>query len=125
MTTKYFTTKFIQKIGMESRPEEENGFDYESYESYEEIGDVNQSDAGLVNLDKLINTLQLLKEKGANYVACDWHCDHVELDVYGFNFKPSTDSEIKIVEDAILAKKELLKQRQIKELEDKLARLKA
>ena len=99
--------------------------DYENHDNYKEIGDVNQSDAGLVKIDELITALQELKEKGANYVACDWHCDHVELEVHGFNYRKSTYEEVKVVEDEAKAKKELLKQRQIKEMEDKLAKLKA
>lgn len=120
----YFTNKFIGKKYLTSNPQEDNGFDYEIDDDYREIGDVNQSDAGLVKIDELITILQELKDKGANYVACDWHCDHQELEVHGFNYEKSTDEEVQVVEDAAKAKKELLKQRQIKEMEDKLAKLK-
>lgn len=120
-----FTNKFIEKKYLTSNPQEDNGFDYESDDDYREIGDVNQSDSGLVKIDDLITILQELKDKGSNYVACDWHCDHQELDVYGFNYRKSTYEEVKVVEDEAKAKKELLKQRQIKEMEDNLAKLKA
>ncbi len=120
-----FTNKFIEKKYLTSNPQEDNGFDYESDDDYREIGDVNQSDSGLVKIDDLITILQELKDKGSNYVACDWHCDHQELDVYGFNYRKSTYEEVKVVEDEAKAKKELLKQRQIKEMEDKLAKLKS
>ena len=125
MSKLYFTTNFIEKKYLASYPHEDNGFDWDVNEDYEEIGDVNQSDAGLVKIDELITILQELKDKGANYVACDWHCDHQELDVYGFNYRKSTDEEVQAIEDAAKAKKELLKQRQIKEMEEKLAKLKA
>ena len=125
MSKLYFTSNFIEKKYLASYPHEDNGFDWDVNEDYEEIGDTNQSDAGLVKIDELITILQELKDKGANYVACDWHCDHQELDVYGFNYRKSTDEEVQVVEDAAKAKKELLKQRQIKEMEDKLAKLKA
>jgi len=125
MSKLYFTNKFIEKKYLASYPHEDNGFDWDVNEDYEEIGDNNQSDAGLVKIDELITILQGLKEKGANYVACDWHCDHQELDVYGFNYRKSTDEEVQTIEDAAKAKKELLKQRQIKEMEEKLAKLKA
>ena len=125
MSKLYFTNKFIEKKYLASYPHEDNGFDWDVNEDYEEIGDNNQSDAGLVKIDELITILQGLKEKGANYVACDWHCDHQELDVYGFNYRKSTDEEVQAIEDAAKAKKELLKQRQIKEMEEKLAKLKA
>jgi hypothetical protein len=125
MSKLYFTNKFIEKKYLSSYPHEDNGFDWDVNEDYEEIGDNNQSDAGLVKIDELITILQGLKEKGANYVACDWHCDHQELEVYGFNYRKSTDEEVQAIEDAAKAKKELLKQRQIKEMEEKLAKLKA
>jgi hypothetical protein len=125
MSKLYFTNKFIEKKYLASYPHEDNGFDWDVNEDYEEIGDNNQSDAGLVKIDELITILQELKENGANYVACDWHCDHQELDVYGFNYRKSTDEEVQAIEDAAKAKKELLKQRQIKEMEEKLAKLKA
>ncbi len=125
MNITYFTNKFIGEKCLTSNPQEDNGFDYETDDDYKEIGDINQSDAGLVKIDELITILQELKDKGANYVACDWHCDHQELEVHGFNYRKSTDEEVQVVEDAAKAKKELLKQRQIKEMEDKLAKLKA
>ena len=125
MNITYFTNKFIGKKYLTSNPQEDNGFDYDIDDDYREIGDVNQSDAGLVKIDELITILQELKENGANYVACDWHCDHQELDVYGFNYEKSTVEEVQAIEDAAKAKKELLKQRQIKEMEEKLAKLKA
>lgn len=129
MSKLYFTNKFIDKKYLESNPEEDNGFDYENHDDYEEIkigiSDSNYSDAGLVKIDELITILQELKDKGANYVACDWHCDHQELEVYGFNYRKSTDEEVQEVENAEKVKKELLKQRQIKEMEEKLAKLKA
>lgn len=128
MNKLYFTTKFIEKKYLASNPEEDNGFDYENHDNYKEIGDDIQDfvyEAGLVKIDELITILQELKDKGANYVACDWHCDHQELDVYGFNYRKSTDEEVQAIENAEKAKKELLKQRQIKEMEEKLAKLKS
>jgi hypothetical protein len=105
----YFTNKFIGKDFLISSPQEDNGFNYEN--DYKELGDFNQSDAGLVKIDELINILKELKDKGSNYVACDWHCDHGELEVYGFNYRKSTDEEVKVIEDATKLEKELSKQR--------------
>ena len=109
MSKVYFTNKFINKTYLTSTPEEDNGFDFEKDNDYQTIGDTNYSDAGLVKIDELIKTLQDLKEKGSNYVTCDWHCDHQELEVHGFNFRKSNDDEVKIEEDKIQAKKDLLK----------------
>lgn len=51
-------------------------------------------EGGLVKIDSLINILNEFKEKGANYVACDYHCDHQELDLVAIELRPSTDEEI-------------------------------
>ena len=125
MSKVYFTNKFINKTYLTSTPEEDNGFDFEKDDDYQTIGDTNYSDSGLVKIDELIKTLQDLKEKGSNYVACDWHCDHQELEIHGFNFRKSNDEEVKIEEDKIQAKKDLLKKRQIEDLEKQLAKLKS
>lgn len=125
MSEVYFTNKFIDKICLTSTPQEDNGFDYEKDDDYDIIGDTNYSDAGLVKIDELIKTLQDLKDKGSNYVACDWHCDHQELEVHGFNFRKSNKEEVKAEEDKIQTKKDLLKKRQIEDLEKQLAKLKS
>lgn len=125
MSKVYFTNKFINKTYLTSTPEEDNRFDFEKDDDYQTIGDTNYSDSGLVKIDELIKTLQDLKEKGSNYVACDWHCDHQELEIHGFNFRKSNDEEVKIEEDKIQAKKDLLKKRQIEDLEKQLAKLKS
>lgn len=118
----YFSAKNVGIEYLESRPEADFGFDYESDMIY--IVDENRSDSGLVNIQQLIDSLEALKESGANYVACDWHCDHQELEVHGLEFRKGTDEEIKEVEDKIIAKASLLKERQIRDLEEKLAKLK-
>lgn len=126
MSKVYFTSKLIDKVYLTSTPEEDNGLDWEKDNSYQTLGDENYSDAGLVKIDELIKTLQDLKDKGSNYVACDWHCDHQELEVHGFNFRKSnTEEEVKVEEDKIQAKKEILKKRQIEDLEKQLAKLKS
>lgn len=125
MNKVYFTNKFIDKRYLTSTPEEDNGFDYEKDDGYQTLGDRNNSDAGLVKIDELIKTLQDLKDKGSNYVACDWHCDHQELEVHGFNFRKATEEEVKIEEDKIKVEKNILKKRQIEELERQLAKLKS
>jgi hypothetical protein len=125
MSKVYFTSKLIDKVYLTSTPEEDNGLDWEKDNSYQTLGDENYSDAGLVNIDDLIESLQELKLKGSNYIACDWHCDHQELEVHAFNFRKSNTEEVKIEEDKIKAKNDLLKKRQIEDLEKQLAKLKS
>jgi hypothetical protein len=94
---KYIKSVFKSKISMESRPEEEMGYNSDDIDSnYEFIGDVpyHKTDAGLVNIKTLIEKLKEMESEGINYVGCEYHCDHVELDLYGFVLEEPTESEI-------------------------------
>ena len=76
-------------------------------------------------IDKLINILQDFKSKGANYVACDWHCDHQELDLYGFEFRKATEEEIAEKELEFAKREANRKADEIRQLEAKLEKLKS
>ncbi len=74
---------------------EDLGFDYDTFGDYQYIN--NQSfyhDAQPVNIDRVISVLQKLKEEGANYVECNFHEDHQELEVTGYAIRLATDAEI-------------------------------
>ena len=126
MSTVYITSKFIERESLESRPEEDFGFNYEDYENFEIIGDepYHKSEAGLVKVDTLIQELLKLQDKGVNYVGCDWHCDHQELDLYGFNLTTSKSDEIQAEIDSLNKNKENNKAKEIAELEERLKFLK-
>lgn len=94
---KYIKSVFKRKISMESRPEEEMGYNSDDIDSnYEFIGDVpyHKTDAGLVNIKTLIEKLKEMESEGINYVGCEYHSDHIELDLYGFVLEEPTESEI-------------------------------
>ena len=112
----------IEKVSLSEVDEESFGFDWENQKL--EIIDDKYYEAGLVNISKLIDVLTNLKENGANYVACDWHCDHRELDVYGVKYRPATEEEIEQFKEKQNAKKETDRQAEINRLEQKLKRLK-
>jgi hypothetical protein len=103
---------------------EDNGLDYEIHDNYEVLGDTLHSDAGLVSIEKLISVLVDMNSKGANYVSCDWHCDHQELEVHGVLYRASTKEEIQVELDKHTQKLEASKQREIEALELKLKTLK-
>ena len=122
----YITSKFIGNESLESRPEEDFGFNYDEHEDYQILGDEpsHKSEAGLVSIDYLMRELETLKVKGANYVGCDWHCDHQELDLYGFNLTTSKSDEIQAQIDVLKEKELKTKQAAIATLEEKLKKLK-
>jgi hypothetical protein len=47
-----------------------------------------------IHIDRMIKILAELKEKGCNYVALDYHCDHIAYEVSGFIMRHSTPEEI-------------------------------
>ena len=126
METLYITSKFIGQESLESRPEEDFGFDYEEENTYEFIGVLHylKTDDGIVNIVKLIAELNKLKDKGANYVGCDWHCDHQELDLYAFNLYVSTSDEVQTEINSLNLMKIAKKEKLIAELEENLKILK-
>jgi hypothetical protein len=122
----YITTKFVEKEEIYSRPEEDFGYDYENDNRIETIGDVywNYTESGLVNIDVMIQHLEDLKQKGSNYVGCEWHCDHGEMELYGFSMKMSSKPEIDEYLEEIKTKERKKKEAEIKLLEDKVKNLK-
>jgi hypothetical protein len=120
----YTTSKSIGKETLESKPEFDLGFDYNG--QHIEIGDdpFYKSEAGPVSISDLIEKLQVFQNNGANYVCCDWHCDHVELDIYAFKMSVSTPEEIESYLDVLKKTKQTAKQNEIANLEKKLILLK-
>ena len=125
MSVIYFTQKLIDKQYMLDTANEDNGLDYEIHDNYENLGDTLHSDAGLVSIEKLISLLVDMNSKGANYVSCDWHCDHQELEVHGVLYRASTKEEIQAEIDALQHKTQASKQREIDALEQRLKDLKS
>jgi hypothetical protein len=114
----------IKQTSLDCRPHEELGYDYETHDDYIEIGDVLQTDGGLVNIETLINKLTEMRSHGATHVACDFHCDHVELDLYGVEYRLAKPEEIQAFHDRKNQSEEKRKQREIEALEIKLNTLK-
>ena len=120
----YLHQKNIREISLESRPHEELGYNYDEHDDYRELGDGTLSDAGLINIETLINNLTEMRSHGATHVACDWHCDHGELDLYGVEYRLATQEEIDAHHNWNKAKEETSKQREIDALEKRLKALK-
>jgi hypothetical protein len=107
-----------------SRPHEDFGFDWDKHSDWKILDNDFWTDSGLVKIDRLIELLEELKAKGANYVACDWHCDHQELEVVGAKFTPATEEQLAALARKKAEREEWLKEVEIKKLEERLAKLK-
>ena len=120
----FFNLKNIGHRDIASRSEEDLGLDWDHHSDSKTFGDTLYSDAGLVKIVDLISALVELNSKGANYVACDWHDDHQELEVYGVEFRLSTPKEVA----TYIAKRDQDKKEsdeaKIKRLEEQLKTLK-
>jgi hypothetical protein len=120
----FFNLKNIGHKSIAARSEEDLGLDWDHHSDTKTFGDTLYSDAGLVKIEDLISTLVELNSKGANYVACDWHEDHQELEVYGVEFRLSTPAEVaEYITKRDQDKKES-DEAKIKRLEDQLKQLK-
>lgn len=119
-----FAMKEIGTDYLPSHPEEDNGFDYEKHEDWLVLPNKVYLDAGLVKIDDLIQKLVELNSKGANYVSCDWNCDHQELEIIGVEFRPATEVEILEHEKGLAEKDKKQAQDEILRLEKRLKELK-
>lgn len=47
-----------------------------------------------ISIESLRKILDEVEKKGCNYVSIDYHCDHIEYDIYGLDIHESTKEEI-------------------------------
>ena len=116
--------KNIGQVDIRANAEEDLGLDWDVHSDTTTLGEVLYADAGLVKIEELIATLIDLNSRGANYVSCDWHCDHQELEVYGVEYRLATGDEVKPVLEKRKELAEKKKAREIELLEEKLKKLK-
>jgi hypothetical protein len=92
----YVSCEFIEKNYLEETISDDFGFDWEGNGFFEIIGEQpwDKTDSGIFQIDKVIDELVDLKNRGVNYVGCEYHCDHRELEIYGFKVTPATDEDI-------------------------------
>jgi hypothetical protein len=120
----FFNLKNIGQKDIAARPEEDLGLDWIIHSDTKTFGEQLYSDAGLVKIEDLISTLVDLNSKGANYVACDWHCDHQALEVYGVEFRLATPEESAEYINQRNKSEADRKESEIKRLEEKIKKLK-
>ena len=78
-----------------------------------------------MEIDKVIKTLNELKDKGANYVEMMYHCDHIGYVFNGVDIHESTKEELEAHLEGEKKKNERARQEEIEKLERKLKELKS
>jgi hypothetical protein len=119
-----FHRDLVGENSLASRLDEELGLDWDIHSDSVVLGNEIYSEAGLVNIEELIGILTEMQGNGATHVACDWHCDHQELDVHGVAFTLATADERKEYFNRVKRAAEDKKQAQINSLENQLKSLK-
>jgi hypothetical protein len=74
-------------------------------------------------IDEAIEMLQKMKEKGANYIEIDYHCDHVSYLFSGWEIRLATPEEEAAETDAQKSEQMQQKEEKIKELQKQLREL--
>lgn len=92
------------------------------YDNYFFTCNSHYDDVQPIQVEKLIERLQFMKDNGANYVTLFFHEDHQEYEIDSFLIKKSSDEEIKYYLEGKLKmtkhSKDSILERHKKELED-------
>jgi hypothetical protein len=85
---------------------------------------VYDSDAQIIHINELRKLLDAAEKAGAIFVTVDFHTDHLEYDVVGYDIKRMNEKEIKFVEIMEQNIKNQKKEAKIKELEERIKKIK-
>jgi len=86
--------------------------------------DVYQLDARIIPLQDLKTLIEKAENSGANFVVVDYHVDHFDYNIIGFEITRMDEKEILVAESLEKAREEKNKQEQIKKLEEQMKKLK-
>ena len=87
------------------------GFDYETHSDFVELLKGNPDVTNEpIKIDRLIESLQELKEKGSTHVALNYHTDHIGYEMTGYKIYLATEEQIKDYEE----KEKVLREKQNK-----------
>jgi len=87
--------------------------------------DVYASDSQIIPIVELKKLIEKVENAGANFIAIDFHTDHLEYDILGYRISRMTDNEVQVVKQMKLLEKEKSKLFKIQELENQIALLKS
>jgi hypothetical protein len=130
--------KYLKKENLEDIEISEIDFDFynemeipetdedgEGWYDHEFIIDQNGSpDAEVIKIDRVIEQLQNMKDKGCNYMTMEYHCDHIGYMFAGFKISEASEEEVKTYKKKIEEKEILKREQEIKRLQEQLDKVK-
>ena len=76
---------------------EEFGFSYDTHSEFVELAQgQGRVDGYPIRIDRMIEILNRMKEKGATHVELDYHCDHIGYDISGYLIEPASQEQIDV-----------------------------
>lgn len=120
----YMITNLLQKNVIAGMQIEDLGYDSDLHSDYVDKG-FNYIDNGVIDIDKVIQNLQQLKEQGTNFVEFYFNGDMNELEITGFSIREMTETESNEYEINNNKIKKENKTLLIKSLEEQLKKLKS
>ena len=127
VTSKLISRKEFSELDIQFK--EDFGFNYKDDEEFILIEKIEKGirnyplESEPIDIDKLINYLNSIKEKGANYAGIDFHCDHQSYIIGGYSIRFSDDKEISEYQE--IEQKEKEKQEKILKLHEEIHKLKS
>jgi len=73
---------------------EVNGDAYVNIEWIEKGGPQWGSEGYPIRIDRVMQTLQEMKDKGATHVEMEYHCDHISYPIYGYRITHADQADI-------------------------------
>lgn len=74
-------------------------------------------------IDDALRIIQEMKDKGANFIEIDFHCDHITYLFSGFEIRKATKKEIEKENELRKEANDLLKKKKIQDLKDEIEKL--
>jgi len=95
----------------------------ESYPEWVEKGTTAWGNNTPMPIDDALQIIQEMKDKGANFIEMDFHCDHQTYLFSGFEIYKASDEEIEKENELKEEANNLLTKKKIKELKEQLDKL--
>ena len=96
----------------------------DDYDGDAEVDGYINSEASDIPIKEMKDLIQKAEDAGANFISIDYHCDHVEYDIYGSKITRISDGDVLKEKEKKAISEGLKKKAKIKNLEEQIAELK-